>query len=429
MVSRSFFERHRSVRSLACRDYRLLLLGSTLVGMVMPLQFLTQVFWVQDNYPDRDVLYVGLISASRGCAMLAFSLVGGAIADRFERRRVLLWCESNAFALNAVIALLMLTNPFGEGTIFVLTIFTFFAAGNMSIDMPARSASMPTIVGMDHLANAISLNMIALQLAFPVMLPVTGILNSLFEPGPVYAGTLVVWLAVIPLIATLRYRSAGHASRDVSLLGNIRDGLAYSVRDSTIFGVMALVLTLQVVGMPGVANLGPLWMTEVLDLSERGFGFMAMTWGIGAFLASWVFAVRHELPQRGLTICVMTLGFACSAIVFGHSRLIPVTVAANFTLGFCVVGTMVTASTIVQHVVADEMRGRVMGLFPLAMGLAMVGVLPISALAQVTSLELVVPLLSWIMLVLAALIILLRPAIRAVMPAAGSQPLAPALVE
>jgi len=63
------------------------------VGFVMPMQFLTQIFWVNDRYPDRDVLYVSLIAASRGSAMLLFGLVGGAWADRFERRKVLLTAQ------------------------------------------------------------------------------------------------------------------------------------------------------------------------------------------------------------------------------------------------------------------------------------------------------------------------------------------------
>ncbi len=426
MTSGSFFARHQAVRALGHRDFRLLLAGSTLVSFVMPLQFLTQIFWVQDHYHARSVVYVGLIAASRGLAMLLFSLIGGAIADRFERRRVLLACESAAFSLNAVIALLMLANPFGEGTVVAILAFTFLAAGNMAIDMPARSASTPAIVGMEDLANGISLQMIFNQLSFPLTLPLVGFLNSHFDAGRVYAGSLVAWVFIIPLISMLRYRSRGEADRGRGFVGNIRDGLAYTRRDPTIFGVISIILVMQVVGMPGVATLGPVWMTQVLHLSKAQFGLIAMTWGLGALAASFFFAHQHALIRRGSTLCANVIVFALAAIVFGHSRIIPVTAVANFCLGFAMVGTMVGSSTIVQHVVSDEMRGRVMGLFPLAMGFSMLNAAPISGLGQLFGLEVVVPAFGWASLVLAVAIITARPTLRRVHPlpmTRGSLPL------
>ena len=268
MAEGSFFRRHQSMRALAHRDFRLLLAGSAIVSFVMPVQFLTQVFWVEDHYAARQVLYVGLLGVSRGAAMLLFSLFGGAIADRFERRRVLLFCESTALGLNTLVALLMLTHPFGEATMIALLCLTFAAAGNMAIDMPARTASTPAIVGMEDLANGISLQMIAQQLATPLSLPLVGLLNSVFDSGQVYAGTLFAWVAILPLISMLRYRSVGEANRAAGVLGNIREGLAYTRRDATIFAVIATVFVIQVVGMPGPAVLGPVWMTDVMGLSK-----------------------------------------------------------------------------------------------------------------------------------------------------------------
>jgi MFS family permease len=79
-----------SANALESRDFRLLFAGSVLVSFVMPMQFLTQVFWVQERYPEREVLFIGLLGASRGSAMILFGLVGGALADRLERRRLLI---------------------------------------------------------------------------------------------------------------------------------------------------------------------------------------------------------------------------------------------------------------------------------------------------------------------------------------------------
>ena len=227
MSQTGFFARHQAVRALRHRNFRFLLAGTALVGLVAPAQFITQTFWVQSEFPERDVLYVSLMAGVRGVATLLFSLIGGAIADRFDRRRVLLLCESTSFVLNAGVAFLMLTTPFGEATIAAIAALTFFAAGNQAVDIPARTASVPAIVGMEDLSNAISLNQIANQVAIPVTIPLASILNSFFDPGQVYAGTLVAWAGIIPLIAVLDYRSRGGASRG-NMLANIRDGLQYT---------------------------------------------------------------------------------------------------------------------------------------------------------------------------------------------------------
>ena len=404
--------------ALAHRDFRLLLAGSAAVAFVTPMQFLTQIFWIQDRYPDRDVLYVGMVAASRGSAMLLFGLIGGAFADRFERRRVLLSCEIVSLCIGGGVAMLMIFEPLGSANIAVLVCLTFLSAGTMAVDQPARTASTPAIVGMDALPSAISLQMAAQQIMFPLSLPLVGFLNSVFDAGTVYLLTLSAWLIILPLISALRFRSMGTANRSVGMLSNIREGLVYARGDATIFGVIGLVVALQVLGMPGPATLGPVWMTKVLGLSTTQFGFMAMTWGLGTFAASLFYVWRRQLPGQGRTLCAAVLLFAASAILFAHSRVVLLTALANFGLGFAMVSTMVSSSTIVQQTVREEMRGRVMGLFPLAMGLSMLGGLPASIAGQAYGLPVVFPVLAWSMLAVSGTIILLLPALRSVRPPA-----------
>ncbi len=398
--------------ALRHRDFRLLFAGSVAVSFVMPMQFLTQVFWVQDRYPAHSVLFVGLLAASRGSAMLLFGLLGGAFADRYERRRVLMACQLVSLGLGALVALLMIVEPLGQANIALLLLLTFLAAGNMAVDQPARTAATPAIVGMQDLPSAITLQMVAQQVTFPLALPLVGFLNDQMDAGTVYALTLLAWLAIIPLIAMLRFQSRGEANRATGVLGNIREGLLYTRGDATIFAVIAIVISLQVLGMPGPATLGPVWMTEVLGLSTTQFGFMAMTWGLGTFCASFFFVFRKDLASRGISLCLAVLCFAFCAIVFAHSRIVLLTAAANFGLGFAMVATMVSSSTIVQQTVSEEMRGRVMGLFPLAMGLSMLAGFPASAAGEVWGLPLVFPLLAWATLAVTGSVIALRPALR-----------------
>ncbi len=405
-------------RAFHHRNFRLLLAGTVLVGLVGPLHFVTQIFWVQDVYEDQQIIYTGVLMGARGVATLLFSLIGGAFADRFERRLVLLSCESTTLVLNVFVALFMLLMPFGDATFFGVVALTFLASATQAIDHPARQASIPAVVGMEDLGNAISLNSAAQQLMIPITIPVAAVLNSQFGPGALYAGSLLVWLGIIPLIAMLDYESRGGAGRQV--LRAVSDGLRYTRRHVVIFAAVALVFVMHGVGMPGVGNLGVIWATEVLDAGEKGFALMALGWGGGAVVGSLYFAQRPDVAGRGWTLVLAAICFAVSAILFAYSRSLWFTAITNVGLGVSLSASTVSASVIVQEKVVEGMRGRVMALFPLTNGVAMLLTFPISAFAQQLGLPIVVSALGWTTLGLSAVIILALPQIRGVRPGSNN---------
>ncbi len=405
-------------RALRHRNFRLLLAGTVLVGLVQPLHFVTQIFWVQEVYPDREIIYTGVLLGARGVATLLFSLIGGVIADRFERRLVLLGCESASFALSGVVALLMLLTPFGDATIVGVVALTFLASATQAIDHPARQASIPAVAGMDDLAPAISLNSAAQQLMIPIAIPLAGVLNEVFGAGPLYAGSLVIWFGIIPLIALLDYESRGDAIGR-RMLGAVVDGLRYTRRHLVILGAVALVFVMQGVGMPGVGNLGVIWATDILEVGGSGFALMAFGWGAGAVACSMALARRADVAGRGSTLALAGFAFAASAILFAYSRSIWLTSAINVGLGVALSAATISASVIIQQQVEEGVRGRVLGLLPLTNGVAMLLTFPISAVAQSAGLPIVVAVLGWVTLALTGAIVLALPQVRRVRPAAA----------
>ncbi len=378
----------------------------------MPLQFLTLTFWIQDRYPDQAVLFVSLIFGVRGSAMLLMSFLGGAIADRYQRRRVLLGTEAGNALITIYLGLVMITMPFGDASIGLILIGTFLSASSMALDAPARSASIPSVVRMEEMPAAIGLNMLVSWIMFPIVLPFAGWMNDQFDPGRVYLASALLWVAILPIIASLRYESRGDPSLKKGIIKDIQAGLQYSWKHSAIFAVISLVVVLHVIGMPGPGQLGPLWMTDVLGLTRAQFGLMGMTWGLGAVAGSIFLTMRPGLARRGSSLCFAVLLFAVCDIFWGHSRFIPLTAVANVGLGFAMAMSMVTAQTLLQYFASEEMRGRVMGLMPLVMGMSMLGSLPVGLTAQATSLEVVVPALAWITLAVGGGIVLLRPELR-----------------
>jgi len=389
-----YFESRPALRPLAHRDYRLLLAGSVLVGILTPFHLMTQVFWVNSEFPERAVVYSGVLAASRGAAMVLFSLIGGAIADRVERRRVLLVCETLSLGAHAVIAFLMLAQPFGEATVAAVAVWTFLAAGVQSIDSPARSASIPAAAGRDNVPAAIALTSIAGQLTMPLSLPLVGLLNGVMPSGAVYAGSLLAWVGILPLIAMLRFQSRGGATA-VSMVANIKTGLRYARGRRPILATLAIVAVVQVLGMPVATPLGPMFEIEVLGFTAPQVGLMAATWGLGSLTASVGLARARGLTLRGSTLVTVSLLFGVAALGFGYSRFIPLTAVSDYGMGFAFTATMLVAGTLVQHLVDDSVRGRVLSLFPFTLGLAQVGTAIAGLVGQQTGLDVLLPALGW----------------------------------
>lgn len=416
MTGGTFFDRHPAFSALRFRDFRLMLFHTTLQFVLFPIQGITLTFWALENYPDEKVLYPGLIAATRGVGMLGLGLVGGAIADRFERRNVLRFCEVSATLITAYISVLMIWQPLGEYTFFGVLFGVLLFAANMGVDAPARSAAIPAIVGPAEMGRALGLNNIAQQLTFPLVLPLVGVFMAIFGPGKVFAASLAVYAIIMPLVFSYRFSSVRGMGERKSLGRDIAAGLRYVRSEAAISGIFMLIVVLHVVGMGGIGILGPVWFTQVLGLTSAQFGIAAMFWGVGAATSSFFFARMQGYTNRGLTLCVTVLLFGVAATIFGHSRFVPLTVAANLTAGFAMAGTMITAMTIVQRLVRDDMRGRVMGLMPLTMGLSMLNGATVGYVGQRVGLEIMMPTLGWLTIAIAAVVILARPAMRAVRP-------------
>ncbi len=157
--------------------------------------------------------------------------------------------------------------------------------------------------------------------------------------------------------------------------------------------IIVMMITIAL-GFPAVANLGPTWITTVVGVSTRNIGLVMVTWGIGGLVASLVLSRYSVFGHKGAAFVIAALGFAASFLLFSFGRTMLVPAIANFGLGVSMATSQVTSGTLIQHLVPNEVRGRVMSLLQLNMGLAQVATFPIAALGQWIGLELLFPLLA-----------------------------------
>jgi len=412
-------DRTGGLAPLRIRDFRLLLGGFAIGQMLMPLQFITQILWVQENAPDDIwLILVALIGASRGVGTLTFGLYGGALADRFDRRALLLVTQSLLLLTTLAIAALMFFSVGSAAFFAAFFALTFLAGGLQSIDAPTRLAIVPDILGLELTPAGMSLNQAAGQLAMPVALFGTGFLIHSLGFSGAYLLSAVGHLIAIVFIGMLSYRTVfgdrGHGHARYSLgevFGDVRDGLRYARNHPVILWIIVLVATMMGLGFPATANLGPTWVTTVVGVEIKNVGLVVMTWGIGALVAAVALARFSAIERRGALIGLGTVLFSVSFLVFVSDHTVLNVVIGNFGLGAGMTITMVSSTILIQQLVPNEVRGRIMSIFQLNMGFAQLMTMPVAVLGQWLTLPVLFPIMAVITLASVLLILILRPQI------------------
>ena len=391
--------------------------------MLMPLQFFTQIFWIQQNAPkDIWLLLVSLIGASRGIGALTFGLYGGALAGRFDRKKLLVVTQLLLFLTTLTIAAVMF---FTDGSLLGYILFfslTFLASGLQSIDAPTRLAIIPDILGPTRIAAGLSLNQAAAQLSMPVALFGAGLIIDSFGFAGAYllssTGHVIVIIALLLMSypSTLDRQLSDRITRRVNFgfrqaISDIRDGLSYARNHPVILWVIILMAAMMGLGFPATANLGPTWITTVVGVEIKYVGFVAMPWGIGALLAAVAMARFSSFERRGALVAAGALLFSLSFVIFvvGHS--VSNVIVGNFGLGAGMTIATVSSTILIQHIVPNEVRGRVMSIFQLNIGFAQLMTLPVAALAQWLTLQLLFPIMAIATLVTILFILATHPQI------------------
>ncbi len=404
---------------LANPDFRLLFLGSLARESVGPLQFLTLIFFLQEHAPESlRILLVGLVATARGTAMLLFGLFGGALADRFDRRRLILACEATAAVVGVAVGALLALESASPLALVLLYAGVFALGALLSIDVPARLALIPDLVGPTATASAVSLYTAAFQIAAPVMILASGFVIDTLGFGLTFALAALGAILDFAALWRIRHRRAAQP-RPVDVprgaaraLRDIRAGIAYARGERVVFGVIAIVIATFVLGMPAVASLGPTWVTTVVGVPYRWFGLVAMTWGVGGLAASIALTRFAAFERKGTPLVAAALGFGVSFAFFAFGRSAPAAALGNLGLGASVAALQITSTALLQSLVPDAVRGRVMSLLQLGMGTAQLLSLPIAALGQAVSLELLFPSLALLLLGSVGSLALARPEIR-----------------
>ena len=367
-----------AVRALRHRNFQLFFAGQliSLVGTWM--QTVAQSWLVYRM--TGSTLLLGTVGFASQIPVFLVAPIGGIVADRLNRHRVVIATQVSSMVLAFILAFLTLTNRIQVWEIIVLA--SGLGVVN-AFDIPARQAFLIDMVGREDLMNAIALN--------------SSMFNGARILGPAVAGILVAWVgegwcffvnavSYIAVIVGLLLMKIEHPakliSREGSPLENILEGFRF-VRDAKPIRVILLLLGLvSLVGMP-YSVLMPVFAHQILHGGARELGILMGATGVGALLGALSLAARVGVKGLGRVIALCAGGFGVSLILFSFSHVFWLSVILLVPVGFTMMVQMASSNTLVQSMSPDQLRGRVIAVYSMMfMGMAPFGAFFAGAIAH-----------------------------------------------
>ena len=323
---------------------------------------------------------LGIMALGNALPMLFFSLFGGVIADRVEKKKVLWVGQASSAVVSLAIALALVFDFLSaerSGSWIILVVAALVQGTIMGLMMPSRQAMIADIVGEEDLMNAVALNTFGMNL-LRLLAPIpVGFVIFLWGYEAIYFAMTgmyvmaVVFISLMPKTGTVSLQGRG-ALRDVV------DGLRYVRHEPTILVILVVIFVVTLLSMPYMMML-PALTRDVLHVDERGFGLLLSTSGIGAMAGS-LFLASLPNKKRGLMLIVgsLILALALTGLFFSNSWF--PSFAWPMAMGFIVfvgigqTARMTLGNTLLQYYVKDEYRGRVMSLMMMEFGLTSFGV-------------------------------------------------------
>ena len=300
-----------------------------------------------------SALQLGVLGLVRFLPALGMSLVGGAVADSYDRRTVLLLAQIAPVGCSAALLIATLGDRAGLPLIYALVLVIALAS---SFENPARQALLPLIVPRETFVNAVAVNSTVQQLGFVTGPVLAGAVIAANGVAGAYALHLGCVLGAIVTLLFLRPRPAEGERRRVSVAA-IREGVQFVSRRQVLLGAMALDMFAVIFG--GAVAMLPIYAEEILDVGPRGYGLLTSSQGIGAFATSLVLVALPPVRRTGRVLLLAVAAYGLATIVFGLSRSFALSLVAYGLTGAADQVSVVMRQTTIQLATPDALRGRV----------------------------------------------------------------------
>lgn len=342
------------LRALRHRNYRLFFAGQLISLIGSWMQMVAQPWLVYRL--TGSALLLGSVGFVSQIPVFLLAFVGGSVADRYSRHRVVIATQTASMVLAFILSVLTLTGMVQIWHIFVLS--ALLGVVN-AFDMPGRQAFIVELVEKPDLMNAIALNSSIFNGARVVGPAAAGLLIASIGEGWCFFFNGVSYVAVIVCLLCMSLKPREIPDSGSSSRSDILDGFRYVQSTKPIRAVILLMGLVSIAGMPQ-SVLMPVFADQILHGGARGLGILMGATGLGALAGAVFLAARSGTRGLGSVIAYASAGFGASLVLFSISRWFWLSVLLLLPSGFCFMVQMASSNTLVQTIVPDRLRGRVM---------------------------------------------------------------------
>jgi MFS family permease len=306
---------------------------------------------------------LGIVGFASQLPIFLLAPFTGVLVDRYNRQKILIITQSLSMFQAFVLATLVLTNTV---TVWAIIILSVFLGLINSIDMPARQTFVLDMVERrEDLSNAIALNSSLFNGARLIGPSIGGILIAAVGEGICFAINGISFLAVIFCLLAMRLRPPKIEVKESRIVSGLKEGFSYAFGSAPIRYLILLTVLISLVGMPYTV-LMPVFAAEILHGDANTLGFLMAASGVGALAGTLYLAARKNVMGLGRIVGIASGIFGAGLMLFSLSHLLALSLVLMILTGFGMIVQIASSNTILQTVVDDDKRGRVMSIFVMA---------------------------------------------------------------
>jgi MFS family permease len=365
------------VRSLKHRNFQLFFSGQliSLVGTWMDTAAEALLVYRLTG----SSLLLGTVAFAGQIPVALCATAGGYVADRFDRRKIVIGTQTMSMILAGILAFLTLTHRVTVEEVIALAALMGVVNG---FDIPTRQAFLVQMVGREDLMNAIALNSSMFQGARVIGPVIAGIIVYKIGEGWCFFANSASYIAVIAGLLMMRVARRQAEQRSDSPLEHVTEGFRFARNTAPIRALLLLIGLVSLVGMP-YSVLMPVFAVKILHGTARTYGLLMGATGVGALTGALTLASRRGVSGLGRLVAIACGGFGTGLILFSLSRTYWLSLCLLVPMGFSMMTQMASSNTLIQVMVPDRLRGRIMAVYSMMfMGMAPLGSLLYGALAQ-----------------------------------------------
>ena len=385
-------------RALRHRNFRLFFGGQT-ISLIGTWMTRIATSWLVYRL-TKSALLLGTVSFAGQIPTFLFAPFAGVWVDRLNRRQVLVWTQALSMVQSLGLAALTFS---GHITIHWILVLAVIQGIVNAIDMPGRQSFMVQMVGdRADLGNAIAINSSMVNLSRLIGPSLAGLLIAASNEGWCFLIDGISYLAVIASLLMMRLNVAAPKRAATSTFHDLKEGWSYVSGFLPIRTILLLFAAISLMGMPYVV-LMPIFAAQVLHGGPHTLGFLMGAMGVGALISALSLAVRKSVHGLIRMIPVAAAVFGLGLVGFGLSHIFWLSMLMVFITGMGMMQGMAASNTIIQTIVSEDMRGRVMSYYTMAfMGMAPFGSLLAGSMARAVGAPLTVTLNGVVVLLGAA---------------------------